>query len=111
MARRAGRAHYETLLEAGVRVYKWQPSTLHAKTFVVDGLWSGVGTMNFDSRSLALNEEVSLMVLDADFGARMRAVFMDDLHHAEEISLERFRKRPWSERVAERTATLVNRVL
>ena len=49
---------------AGVRVYEWQPSTLHAKTFVVDGEWSTIGSMNFDNRSLALNDEATLMVLD-----------------------------------------------
>src|SRR5690606_14305492 len=55
-ARLAARARYDTLLAAGVRIYEWTPSTLHAKTFVVDGLWSTIGTMNFDNRSLALNE-------------------------------------------------------
>ena len=100
IARRAGRGRYETLLKAGVRIFEWQPSALHAKTFVVDGLWSSVGTMNFDNRSLALNEEVSLMVLDAKFGARMNTLFMDDLRHAQQISLEHFRQRSWSERAA-----------
>jgi cardiolipin synthase len=45
--RLAGRAWYDTLLAAGVRVYEWQPSTLHSKTFVVDGIWSTIGSMNF----------------------------------------------------------------
>ncbi|MGH9632642.1 MAG: phospholipase D-like domain-containing protein, partial [Bryobacteraceae bacterium] len=52
--RLAGRAWYETLLKAGVRLYEWQPTNLHAKTFVADGMWATVGTMNFDNRSLAL---------------------------------------------------------
>lgn len=111
MARLAGRAIYERLLQAGVRIYEWQPSTLHAKTLVVDGLWSAVGTMNFDNRSLALNEEVMLMVLDAEFGARMNALFFEDLKHAEEITLDRFRQRRWSERVAEKAARRVARLL
>jgi phosphatidylserine/phosphatidylglycerophosphate/cardiolipin synthase-like enzyme len=68
----AGCARYERLLAAGVRIYGWQPSTLHAETFVVDGLWSSIGTMNFDNRSLALNDEVTLMVLDADVGVAWR---------------------------------------
>ena len=62
--RLAGRAWYETLLGSGVRVYEWQPTTLHAKTFVVDGAWFTVGSMNFDNRSMALNDEATLMVLD-----------------------------------------------
>jgi len=63
MVRSAGRAWYDTLISAGVRVYEWRPTTLHAKTFVVDGQWSTVGSMNFDNRSMALNDESTLMVL------------------------------------------------
>ena len=77
--RMAGRAQYEALLSAGVRIYEWQPTVMHAKTFVVDGLWSTVGSMNFDNRSLALNDESTLMILDADTGAQMNAIFFDDL--------------------------------
>src|SRR5678815_1886044 len=54
IVRDAGRAWYGTLLDAGVRVFEWQPSTLHAKTFVADGQWSTIGSMNFDNRSMAL---------------------------------------------------------
>jgi cardiolipin synthase len=111
LARRAARARYDRLLEAGVRVFEWQPSSLHAKTFVVDGLWSSVGTMNFDNRSLVLNEEVTLMVLDATFGHAMNAMYLDDLQHATEITREEFRKRPWAQRVLERGANVVARVL
>ncbi len=111
LARRAARARYDRLLAAGVRVFEWQPSSLHAKTFVVDELWSSVGTMNFDNRSLVLNEEVTLMVLDARFGHDMNAMFLDDLQHSTEITSEEFRKRPWTERVLERGANVVARVL
>ena len=94
-----------------MRVYEWQPSTLHAKTFVVDGLWSSVGTMNFDNRSLALNDEVTLMVLDPEFGRRMDAIFLDDLRHARELTVEQFRQRRWTERMAEWAADLLTRLL
>ena len=67
--------------------------------------------MNFDNRSLALNEEVMLMVLDAEFGARMNALFVDDLLYAEEIELARFRRRSWSERMLEGAAHRVARLL
>jgi cardiolipin synthase len=100
-----------TLLEAGARVYEYLPTTLHAKTFVVDALWVSVGTMNFDNRSLALNDETTLMVLDAAAGRRMEEVFLDDLSHAREIDLPTFRCRPWRERVAEQAANLVTRLL
>jgi cardiolipin synthase len=64
IVRLAGRARCDTLLAAGVRVYEWQPTTLHAKTFVVDGEWSTIGSMNFDNRLMALIDVVILMVLD-----------------------------------------------
>ncbi len=91
--RLAGRAWYETLLAAGVRVYEWQPSTMHARTFVVDGVWVTIGSMNFDNRSLALNDEATLMILDRLVGQQMERIFVDDLSHAEEITLARFRER------------------
>ena len=86
VVRLAGRAWYDTLLAAGVRVYEWQPRTLHAKTFVVDSEWFTVGSMNFDNRSMALNDEATLMVLDRTAGQNMNRIFLDDLRHAEEIT-------------------------
>lgn len=109
--RYAGRAWYEKLLAAGVRVYEWQPTTLHSKTFVVDGRWSTIGSMNLDNRSLALNDEATLMVLNPTVGLRMEAIFLDDLRDSEEITLERFRQRSWLQRIAERAANLVTRLL
>ena len=111
IVRNAGRASYETLLEAGVRVFEWLPTTLHAKTFVVDGQWSAIGSMNFDNRSMALNDESTLMVLDRTIGQQMNQVFLDDLQHAEEITLATFRQRSWWQRLMERGASLVMRVL
>jgi cardiolipin synthase len=110
-ARLAGRAHYQRLLDAGVRIWEWAPSTLHAKTFVVDGLWSSIGSMNFDNRSLALNDESTLTVLDSAFGARMNAVFLEDLRYAEAVVAERFGKRAWIQRIGEWGANLITRLL
>ena len=109
--RLAGRAWYDTLLAAGVRVYEWQPSTLHSKTFVVDGIWSTIGSMNFDNRSLVLNDESNLMVLDRTVGQQMNAIFLDDLRHSAEITRERFGQRSWFERLTERAAQLITRIL
>ncbi len=111
VARVAAHGRYEALLEAGVRIYEYSPSTLHAKTFVVDGLWVSVGTMNFDNRSLALNDESTLMVLDSAAGRRMEQVFAEDLRRAEEVDLAAFRRRPWVERLAEWAANLITRLL
>ena len=111
VVRLAGRASYDTLLVAGVRVYEWQPTTLHAKTFVADGQWFTVGSMNFDNRSMALNDEATLMVLDRTAGQLMDRIFLDDLHHAEEIRLETFRRRSWLQRLAEWGANSLTRLL
>jgi cardiolipin synthase len=109
--RLAGRASYEALLTAGVRVFEWQPTTLHAKTFVVDGMWVTIGSINFDNRSLALNDEATLMVLDRDVGQRMDGIFLEDLRYSEEIALDQFRQRSWLQRIGERTASLFTRLL
>ena len=111
VVRLAGRASYETLLGSGVRVYEWHPTTLHAKTFVVDGMWSTVGSMNFDNRSMALNDEATLMVLDPAVGDQMNRVFLDDLRDAQEITLEAFQRRSWLQRMAERGARWFTRLL
>lgn len=107
ITRLAGRHRYDQLLSAGVRVYEYEASTLHAKTFVVDGCWSSIGTMNFDNRSLALNDEATLMVLDAEFGERMSELFLEDLGCALEIDLLTFRRRPKVVHIAEWAANLV----
>lgn len=111
IVRFAGRAHYATLLAAGVRIYEWQPTTLHAKTFVVDGEWSTIGSMNFDNRSMALNDEATLMVLDREVGQQMDRIFLADLQYAAEITAASFAQRPWLQRLAEWGANWLSRVL
>ena len=107
----AGRSRYETLLAAGVRIYEYRPTTIHAKTFVVDGAWSSIGTMNLDNRSLAYNSEVALVALDADVGAVMELVFLQDLNFADEIRLDPFRRRSLAQRFLERTASVLSTLL
>ena len=111
VVRHAGRASYDTLLRAGVRVFEWQPSTLHAKTFVADGQWSTIGSMNFDNRSMALNDESTLMILDPSIGRQMEQIFLDDLRYAQEITLVTFQQRSWWARLTERAAYFVMRLL
>jgi cardiolipin synthase len=111
IARLAARHRYDALLSAGVRIYEYSRSTLHAKTFVVDGCWSSIGTMNFDNRSLSLNDESTLMVLDSEFGEHMNEIFLEDLRCATEIDLQSFRRRSGLVHVAEWTANLITPVL
>jgi cardiolipin synthase len=107
----AGRHWYEELLAAGVRIYEYQPTMIHSKTIVVDGIWSSVGSMNFDNRSLAFNNESNLVVLDRGFGLSMDSTFMNDLRYAKEIKLEEFRKRSAPERLLEVVAVALSRLL
>jgi cardiolipin synthase len=94
-----------------VRIYEWQPTTLHAKTVVVDGEWSAIGSMNFDNRSMALNDESTLMVLDPETGAQIVRLFLSDLQHATEITAAEFRRRSWRDRLIEPSANLLTRIL
>ena len=107
----AGRARYEELLAAGVKIYEYQPAMMHAKTLVADGVWGSVGTMNFDNRSLAFNDETNLIGLDRAFGATLDSVFVEDLKYSAEIKLETFRRRPWHQKVLEKGASMLSRML
>jgi cardiolipin synthase len=102
---------YERLLRAGVRIYEYRPTMMHAKTLVADGEWGIVGSMNFDNRSLALNEESSLVVLDRGVGGALDAMFRDDLRFAREVRLAEFHRRPFWQRAVEAGAALLSRVL
>ncbi|HEX6626738.1 MAG TPA: phospholipase D-like domain-containing protein [Gemmatimonadaceae bacterium] len=107
----AGRTYYEKLLEGGVKIYEYQPTMMHAKTMVVDGMWSAIGSMNFDNRSLSFNNESTLLVLDRKVGAQMDSVFMDDIKWSKEIKLDEFKKRPLSGKILEWGAQKLRRVL
>ena len=75
----AGQSHYQTLLDAGVQLHEFQGAVLHAKTVVVDGVWSTVGSSNLDYRSFTGNNEINLVVLGEDFGALMQRQFDADV--------------------------------
>jgi len=107
----AGRALYEQLLEGGVKIYEYKPTMMHAKTIVVDGLWSSMGSMNFDNRSIAFNNESQILALDAGIGKQMDDIFLEDLKYSDEIKLDTFRKRPWTGKVLEWGAQKLRRVL
>ena len=107
----AGRTYYEKLLEGGVKIYEYQPTMIHSKSMVVDGIWSYVGSMNFDNRSLSFNNESLLVALDRRLGAQMDSIFMDDIKSSKEIKLDEFRKRPLSGKILEWGAQKLRRVL
>jgi cardiolipin synthase len=107
----AGRAHYEELIEGGVRIYEYAPTMVHAKTIVADGVWGYVGTLNFDNRSMSLNDEVAVVFWDEGLGEQMRAQYLRDLEHAHEVDLETFRRRGWYGRAIEQASRVIVRLL
>ena len=102
----AGRAYYNQLLEAGVKIYERRDALLHTKTAVVDGVWSTIGSTNLDWRSFLHNQEVNAVILGNGFGDKMRAAFLADLKKSNAITLGIWRERPWRDRGKERLARL-----
>jgi cardiolipin synthase len=102
----AGRAFYQGLLDSGVELYERRAALLHAKTAVIDGVWSTVGSTNLDWRSFLHNQELNAVVLGGGFGARMREVFNQDLMASQRLSTEDWKRRPLSERLKEQAARL-----
>ncbi|MGB7480163.1 MAG: phospholipase D-like domain-containing protein, partial [Burkholderiaceae bacterium] len=97
----AGQSFYSELLQHGVRVYQLQVAVLHAKTAVIDGVWSTVGSANIDMRSFLHNSEVNVVVLGPDFGQAMESAFQEDLQDSREVTAEEWEQRPWSQRMKE----------
>lgn len=85
----AGRSFYDELLEAGCRIFEYQPVMLHAKTMTVDGCWGTAGSANMDMRSFRLNFEVNLVVYGEAFARRLEDIFLRDLERAREILRDR----------------------
>ena len=98
---KAGRTYYEELLEAGVRIFEYRPAMMHAKTLVVDGVWSVVGSANLDERSMELNEENVLGIADPAFARSIEEGLIADFARSKEILLEDWRKRSVLQRCTE----------
>ena len=102
----AGRSYYDELLSAGVRLFERRDVVLHAKTALIDGVWSTVGSTNLDWRSFLHNQELNAVVLGAEFGQRMRASFDADLAQSDEVALSQWQRRTLDLRVKEMFARL-----
>jgi len=89
-----GRSNYRELLEAGVKIYETQNEILHSKAAVVDGVWTIIGSSNFDHRSVIFNDEVDSVVLGSETGRQMEAMFEDDFKQATPIDLATWKDRP-----------------
>ena len=111
MVRRASRAKWGPLLEAGVRIYEYQPTMYHTKVMIVDDYWVSVGSTNFDNRSFRLNDEANLNVIDEAFARAQAEVFAEDRARSQQVTLEEWRRRPLAERVGELVARMVRHQL
>ena len=109
--RAAGRRSYERLLECGARIFEYQPTMLHAKTMVIDGVWSSVGSVNFDNRSFQLHDEATLGVRSERFAQELTEQFERDLQVAEEIRPGRWQGRALHQRATEAVLGLARREL
>jgi cardiolipin synthase A/B len=107
----AGRSYYAGLLEAGVKISERQDAVLHAKTAVIDGVWSTVGSGNLDWRSLVANDEVNAIVLGEDSAQDMERIFERDLAQSEAIDPARWADRPIGQRLKEWLARIAERWL
>ncbi len=109
LTRRASRRLYGELLEAGAEIYEYQPSMIHVKSLVIDGLWSVVGSTNFDNRSFGINDEVNLAVRDPELAQRLRENFEADAARSRRVTYEEWKDRPWIERLEESAGWFLER--
>jgi cardiolipin synthase len=99
--RLASRLHYGPMLEAGVKIYEYEPTMMHTKTLVVDGIFSTIGSINFDTRSMGKNAEESLAFYDQGFAEQIESMFNDDLKRCREVTHDRWSHRGFIARISE----------
>ena len=101
LVRQASRSQLGRLLQAGVQVYEYRAALLHSKTMVIDSIWATVGSTNLDRRSFELNEELNLVVYNADVARRLERVFEDDLGQSRPVTYEQWKDRGFMSRFLE----------
>ncbi len=101
LTRRSSRRLYGELLKHGAQIYEYQPSMIHTKSLVVDGVWSVVGSTNFDSRSFGLNDEMNLAARDEGLAERLEQDFQTDLALSRRITYQQWKHRSPFERIHE----------
>jgi cardiolipin synthase len=111
VVRHAGHRRYEDLLAKGIEIYEFMPSLNHQKVMVVDGLWSHVGSTNLDDRSLDINDEASVGLIDTGVADQLREAFERDLKVSKQVTLEEWRKRSAWHRFIDRGSYLINEQL
>ena len=107
MARQNSVRLYGPLLKAGIHIYEYNHTMLHQKTMVVDGVWSTVGTTNFDSRSFAHNEENNVCWMDRALAAKLEGIFLEDMAGCEQVTLKKWRNRPLLHKMVQNAVSLL----
>jgi cardiolipin synthase len=93
LLKKSSQSIWGILLDAGVKIYEYQPTMYHCKTIIVDDLWVSVGSTNFDSRSFLLNDEANLNIYDANFAKEQIKVFEEDKKKSILVTRENFKER------------------
>lgn len=93
MVQHAGHRNFEKLLKCGVRLFEYPHTLLHQKVMTVDGVWSAIGSSNFDDRSFDTNDEITLGIKDAALARQLGAVFEKYVQRCEEINLKQWQQR------------------
>ena len=101
-------SHHEfgRLLKDGVKIYEYTPTLLHQKIMIVDGIWSCVGSTNFDDRSFQLNDEITLGVLDRNIASALRRAFANDLRQTRQRTFAEWSHRPLWHKLIDQLAYL-----
>jgi cardiolipin synthase len=111
MVQHAGHRNFENLLKRGVRLFEYPHTLLHQKVMTVDGVWSAIGSSNFDDRSFETNDEIMLSIRDAAITGRLDSIFERYVARAQEIELERWRHRGAWHKLKDNTFYLINELL
>jgi cardiolipin synthase A/B len=109
LTRSSSRRLYGDILQAGAKVYEYQPAMIHAKTLLVDGKWSVIGSTNVDNRSFELNDEVNMAAFDGEMTGGLTRDFMNDLKESQQITYEQWKNRPLWERGMELLGRIIER--
>lgn len=108
LARASSQDRYEMLMNAGVKIYEYQPTFLHSKFAVIDGRWSIVGSPNLNTRSRQLDEENAFGILDKELGSALQRTFFDDLARARQINPDEWRRRNPAAKLFQMTCRLLD---
>lgn len=111
IVRHAGHRQFEDLLKRGIKIYEYQKTLSHQKVMIIDGLWVHVGSTNFDDRSLDINDEASVGLIDPAVAAQLKAAFEADLRDCKQLTLETWRQRSAWHKLEDRVSYMMNEQL